>query len=214
MPCFVLLELFGVRLPSFAQRASSPFHHHNWKVPKKFHMMSTVPTMDAVVKAPHDKAEVAASEVAASGEAKKCKKAPRAKKPFPTALALLTDKDRDKFTFALEKDPMPKSKYFGDEFDCAQTVKLDDGSDFDLKKLTLHRNSSDEKLYILQFDADRPAENTPLLGHESKSHFDSDAQLTSIEVESVVLVVSSITGTVDGGHMLCWFVGTIANSSE
>ena len=68
---------------------------------------------------------------------KKHKKKPRNKKPLLDAFLVLTDKDKDKFTLALEKDLNPKSKQFGQEFNCAQKVKLGDGADFDLKKLNL-----------------------------------------------------------------------------
>lgn len=57
-------------------------------------------------------------------------------KPLPEILATLSDKDKDRFTFALECDPNPKSKTYGKEYNVVQKVKVNDNDEyFDLTTL-------------------------------------------------------------------------------
>jgi hypothetical protein len=53
-------------------------------------------------------------------------------KSLPAAiLATLSDKDKDRFTFALECDPNPKSKNYGKEYNVVQKVKVTKDTDND-----------------------------------------------------------------------------------
>jgi hypothetical protein len=66
---------------------------------------------------------------AADGNQQRLKKQ-RTIKPLPPKLASITDKDKDKFFIALEKDLNTKSSNYGKEFNCVQSIKIakDDGS--------------------------------------------------------------------------------------
>jgi hypothetical protein len=51
-------------------------------------------------------------------------------KPLPEKLATLSDKDKDRFMFALECDPNPKSKNYGKEYHVVHKVKVTDNDEY------------------------------------------------------------------------------------
>jgi hypothetical protein len=63
-------------------------------------------------------------------------------KLLPPELALLSDNDRSKFIFGFIDDTNPKSKTYGNQIEVAKSVILEDGSEYELSKLTIDQTRS------------------------------------------------------------------------